>query len=67
MAPTQSVQCFGKKKTATAVAQCKVRTNPEKNTHPSLSDGWRNARRHGGGRQSQMKEKISSSRGEGNE
>ena len=25
-ATTQSVQCFGKKKTATAVAHCKVRT-----------------------------------------
>ena len=25
MAATQSVQCFGKKKTATAVAHCKVR------------------------------------------
>lgn len=26
---TQSVQCFGKKKTATAVAHCKVRREPD--------------------------------------
>lgn len=29
---TQSVQCFGKKKTATAVAHCKVRAEPLPNT-----------------------------------
>jgi small subunit ribosomal protein S16e len=29
MSTTQSVQCFGKKKTATAVAHCKVRGNGE--------------------------------------
>ena len=28
MATNQSVQCFGKKKTATAVAHCKVRYHP---------------------------------------
>jgi len=28
MSTTQSVQCFGKKKTATAVAHCKVRRVP---------------------------------------
>jgi hypothetical protein len=28
MASTQSVQCFGKKKTATAVAHCRVKSAP---------------------------------------
>jgi ribosomal protein S9 len=33
----QRVQCFGKKKTATAVAQCKVRPSVRPSVHTTLS------------------------------
>lgn len=38
MASTQSVQCFGKKKTATAVAHCKVRADLSPFDHRSVKD-----------------------------